>query len=97
METMAENQNRPCCYFCKADLQNIESNATNLKCEDCLRKMEAVPSGLQFQMVNEEDRRYECAICLSLIKKATELPCLHLMCQGCLEHYEKTQIELYKE
>ena len=93
---MAENQHRPCCYFCKVDLLNIESNATNLKCEDCLRKMEAVPSGLQFQMVNE-DSRYKCAICLCLIRKATELPCYHLMCQRCLDHYEQTQIELYKE
>ena len=93
---MAENQNKPCCYFCKLHLRNIESNSTNLKCEDCVRKLEAVPSGLQFKMVTE-NKGYECAICLALLKKATELPCFHLMCQGCLEHYEESQIEIYKE
>ena len=93
---MAEHRNQPCCYFCKKDLRNIESNAKNLKCEDCVRRMDAVPSGLPFKMVNE-NKGYECPICLSLVKKATELPCYHLMCQGCLQHYEKTQIELYDE
>ena len=93
---MAENQNRPCCNFCRKDLPNIESNATNLKCEDCVQKMESAPSGLPFKMANE-DNRYDCAICLFILKKATELPCYHLMCQGCLQHYEKNQIELYEE
>ena len=52
--------------------------------------------GLQFKMVNG-DRGYDCAIFLFILKKATELPCYHLMCQGCLQHYEKNQIELYEE
>ena len=60
---MAEHRNQPCCYFCRKDLRNIESNATNLKCEDCIQKMEAVPSGLPFKLVNE-NKGYECAIFL---------------------------------
>ena len=53
---MAENRNTPCCYFCRKDLPNIESNATNLKCEDCVQKMESAPSGLPFKMANEDNR-----------------------------------------
>ena len=59
-------------------------------------KMASVPSGFQFEMVNEENE-YECPICLVIIKNATELDCTHLMCMECLDYYEKNQDELYKE
>ena len=60
------------------------------------KKMASVPSGFPFQMVNEE-KEYECPICLVIIKNATELNCTHLMCGECLVYYEKSQDELYKE
>ena len=93
---MSEYQNEPNCSFCLAWIPNIESNASNLTCEECLRKMNSVPSGFPFKMVNEV-KEYECPICLSLIENATELTCSHLMCKACLEFYEKGEVEKHKK
>ena len=89
-------QNEPNCSICLASIPNIESNASNLKCEECLRKIDSIPSGFPFKMVNEV-KEYECPICLSLIEKATELSCSHLMCKACLEFYENGEVEKHNK
>ena len=83
--------NRPECSLCTALIPNVESNATNLKCEECLRKINSIPSGFPFKMLNKVSE-YDCPICLSLIKDATELTCSHLMCRECLEFYENGEV-----
>ena len=95
-EDTRERQNHPNCSFCFAIIPNTESNATNLKCEECLRKMDSIPSGFPFKLVNEV-KEYGCPICLSLIKNATELTCTHLMCKACLEFYEKSEVQKDQE
>ena len=78
--------NPPECSLCSA------ANATNLKCEECLRKINSIPSGFPFRMTNKVSE-YECPICLSLIRDATELTCSHLICRACLEFYENGEIQ----
>ena len=34
---------------------------------------------------------YECSICKRIIKHCIELPCTHLTCRSCLEHWEDQQ------
>ena len=97
-EEMAEYQrNQQKCSLCRKIL-NKPSNKSNIKCDECLGKIASIPSGFAFKMVNEDDKKeYKCPICLSMIKNATELNCSHLMCRDCLEYYEKSQVEQYKE
>ena len=79
---------------CATCLKVLESNS---KCDVCSRDISSIlASRFPFKMVNEE-KEYECPICLMIIRYATELDCSHLMCRECLEHYEKSQIEKYKE
>ena len=77
------------CTICTEPIRNITTLGTlfntSIKCDECLKKMNTVPSGLPFKAVNENDKSYECPICLSIIKDATELSCTHLMCKQCLE------------
>ena len=81
--------NQPKCSLCTVLIPNVESNATNLKCEECLKI--SIPSGFPFKMVNEE-KKYECPFCLMLMKNATELTaCFHLSCKECLAFYESVQ------
>ena len=98
-EEMAEcQQNQQNCSMCRKFISNEPSNESNIKCEECLGKIASIPSGFSFKMVNEDVKEeYECPICLSMIKNATELNCSHLMCKDCLEYYEKSQVEQYKE
>ena len=91
-ESTEHLQNQPNCSFCLAVIPNAESNASDLKCGDCLRKIDSIPSGFQFKMVTEF-KEYECPICLHLINEATELPCTHLMCKECLEFYENSEVQ----
>ena len=84
------------CPMCRKFISNEYSNESNVKCDECLGKISSIPCGFPFTMVNIM-KEYECPICLSMIKSATELKCSHLMCRGCLEYYEKNQIEQYKE
>ena len=93
---MAEHEHQPNCSFCLAFIPNVESNASNLKCEECLRKIDSVPSGFPFKMVTEF-KEYECPICLALIDNATELSCTHLVCRACLEYYENGEIQKHEE
>ena len=96
-EEMAEcQQNRQNCSMCRKFISNEPSNESNIKCDECLEKMASIPSGFAFKMVNEE-KEYECPICLVIIKNATELNCSHLMCRDCLDYYEKSQVEQHKE
>ena len=92
---MSERQIQQNCSFCLAFIQNT-SNASNLKCEECLTKLDSIPSGFSFKMVNEV-KEYECPICLSLIENAIELPCTHLVCKACVEFYEDGEIKKHKE
>ena len=84
------------CSMCRKFISNEYSNESNVKCDECLGKISSIPCGFPFTMVNIM-KEYECPICLSMIKNATELKCSHLMCRDCLEYYEKSQIEQYKE
>ena len=93
---MSAHQNHINCSFCLASIQKIGSNAHNPKCDECSRKIDSVPSGFPFIMVNEITE-YECPICLSLIETATELPCTHLMCEACLVFYENGEVEKHEE
>ena len=93
-EEMGECQRN--CSMCRKFISNEHSNESNVKCDECLGKITSIPSGFQFTMVNSM-KEYECPICLSMIKNATELNCSHLMCRECLEYYEKIQVEQHKE
>ena len=95
-EDSERQQNQQNCSMCLRSISNAEENESNIKCEECLKIMTSLPSGFPFKMVNEE-KEYECPICLMLIYDATELDCTHLMCNGCLEYYEKIQVELHEE
>ena len=96
-EEMAEcQQNQQNCSLCRKFISNEPSNESNIKCDECLGKIASIPSGFAFKMVNSM-KEYECPICLSIIKNATELNCSHLMCRDCLEYYEKSRVEQYKE
>ncbi|XP_066920203.1 TNF receptor-associated factor 6-like [Clytia hemisphaerica] len=46
-------------------------------------------SGFQFEIAGPGLKELECPICLGIVRNAIELPCEHLMCKACLEHYEK--------
>ena len=81
------------CSICLSPLPEF-SNSN--KCKQCLDKMESIPTGFQFEIAGAERKEFECPICLCIIRNATELPCEHLMCKDCLEHYEKGQIEKSK-
>ncbi|XP_066932108.1 uncharacterized protein [Clytia hemisphaerica] len=79
---------------CSICLQPKAPNSPSNKCDQCLDKIHKVPTGFAFKVVEgQEDKEFECPICLCLIKGATELPCEHLMCGECLLHYEKGQTE----
>ncbi|XP_066922484.1 uncharacterized protein [Clytia hemisphaerica] len=78
------------CSICLFPLPKF-SNSN--KCKQCLEKIEAIPTGFQFEVAGTERKEFECPICLCIIRNATELPCEHLMCKDCLEHYEKGQID----
>ncbi|XP_066922852.1 uncharacterized protein, partial [Clytia hemisphaerica] len=79
---------------CSICLQPKTPNSSSNKCDQCLDKINKVPTGFAFRAVEGQgDKEFECPICLCLIKGATELPCEHLMCGGCLLHYEKGQTE----
>ena len=95
---MAEcQQNQQKCSICEESIPRVQSNASiNVKCDKCLSKKASIPSGFPFKMVNVM-KEYECPICLSMIKNATELNCSHLMCGECLEYYEKSRIEQHKK
>lgn len=82
--------------FSSESSQSTSQATTNFKCEECLNIMRSIPSGLPFKLVNEV-KEYECPICLSLIKDATELSCTHLMCKACLVYYEDGEIRKHKE
>ncbi|XP_066933840.1 uncharacterized protein [Clytia hemisphaerica] len=77
------------CSICMAPLK--EDSVSN-KCKQCVKKMNSVPAGFPFETAGPDRKEFECAICLCIIRNATELPCEHLMCKECLEHYEKEQI-----
>ena len=82
------------CSFCWSYIYKNDQGAvaSNPICQECLNKTNSVPSGFPFKMINEV-AEYECPICLSLIRKATELPCTHLMCHACLEYYEDDRLQ----
>ena len=89
-------QNQQNCSMCLKFISYGQPSESNIKCDECLQKIASVPSGFPFNMVKVM-KEYECPICLSIIKNATELNCSHLMCGECLDYYEKNQDELYKE
>ena len=97
-EDKEEKMNQDPPSSCSICLSNIFKNdqgaaASNQPtCQECLNKINSVPSGFAFKMVTKV-AEYECPICLSLIRKATELPCTHLMCHACLEYYEKSRLQ----
>ena len=81
---------------CSICLMPLVGQSLSNKCQQCLGKMDSVPSGFPFETVGPERKEFECPICLCIIRNAIELPCEHLMCKECLEHYEKEQIEKSK-
>ena len=58
--------------------------------------MSSIPTGYQNELVGPDKKLFECPICLCIIKRATELPCEHLMCADCLLHCEKEEMERVK-
>ena len=65
------------------------------KCQKCLTTMNAIPSGFPFKFAGDPDKEFECSICLSIIREATELPtCHHVMCRECLLYYEEERRKL---
>ena len=88
------------CSICHSDIYTNNQGAaaadaaSSPTCRECLDKMNSVPSGFPFKMVTKF-QEYECPICLSLIRKATELPCTHLMCHACLKYYENGRLQTH--
>ena len=76
---------------CQSSIDSVVQGAAALNPADqeCLNNQ---PSGFPFKMVTKVTE-YECPICLSLIRKATELPCTHLMCHACLNYYEDDRLQ----
>ena len=99
-QTTEENdeQQHKCSLCLEPFIPNIDpiTFEINLKCNECLTTIHSIPSGFPFELVNKV-KEYECPICLSLIKDATELPCTHLMCKACLVFYEDGEIRQHKE
>ena len=86
--TQSQHLNEQKCSLCHQPfLPDIVSSPNtsqiNPKCDECLKTIISIPSGFPFELVNKV-KEYECPICLSLIKDATELSCTHLMCKACL-------------
>ncbi|XP_066925595.1 tripartite motif-containing protein 30A-like [Clytia hemisphaerica] len=81
---------------CSICLMPLVNQGSSNKCHQCMAKIDSVPNGFPFETVGPERKEFECPICLCIIKNATELPCEHLMCKECLEHYEKEQNERAK-
>ena len=99
--TQNQHLNKQECSLCHLPfLPNTVSSPNtsqiNFKCDECVKTICSIPSGFPFELVNKV-KEYECPICLSLIKDATELPCTHLMCEACLAFYEDGEIKKYKE
>ena len=79
---------------CSNCFQEIDNEAT--ECQPCLEEgTNSTLSGFPFKLVDEENNKgFECPICLSLIRDVVELkPCAHIMCKGCLICYEEDQIK----
>ena len=76
---------------CQSGIDSVVQGAAALipTGQECLNNQ---PSGFPFKMVTKFPE-YECPICLSLIEKATELPCTHLMCHACLNYYEEERLQ----
>ncbi|XP_066927874.1 uncharacterized protein [Clytia hemisphaerica] len=81
----------PKCTICMTPVTD-----ENNKCQTCLEKMKLSPTGFQFEVDGPDRKMFECPICLCIMRKATELPCEHLMCHDCLFHYEEGQKEKAK-
>ncbi|XP_066920613.1 TNF receptor-associated factor 6-like [Clytia hemisphaerica] len=81
---------------CSICLAQIDRGSKSNKCSHCIKKMNSIPTGFQFETDGEEKKEFECPICLGIIRDATELPCHHLMCLACLEHYENEEKEKVK-
>ena len=83
------------CSICYERIINVPSTSSspeklNNKCQKCLTTMNAIPSGFPFKFAGDTDKEFECPICLSIIREATELPtCHHVMCRECLVYYEQ--------
>ena len=58
--------------------------------------MNSIPTGYQNEIAGLDKKLFECPICLCIIRKATELPCEHLMCGECLIYYENEEINRVK-
>ena len=88
------------CSLCLETITQTEQNeiatAVDVKCDKCLNTINSIPTGFPFELVNKIDE-YECPICISLIEKASELPCEHLMCDACLTYYENGEIQRLEE
>ena len=54
--------------------------------------MSSIPTGYQNEIAGPDKKLFECPICLCIIKRATELPCEHLMCADCLLHCENEEL-----
>ena len=75
-----------------------EKGERSVKCSECLKKMDSIPSGFPFKFAGEPAKAFECTICLSIIQDATEIPsCNHVMCEKCLIYYEQEQRKTKKE
>ena len=90
------------CSICYERIINVptasQSKGLDNKCQKCLTKMSAIPSGFPFKFAGDPDKEFECAICLSIIREATELPsCNHVMCRECLVYYEEERRRMNEE
>ena len=60
------------------------------KSQKCLTTINKIPSGFPLKFASDTDKEFEWAMCLSIIREATELPtCHHVMCSHCLLYYEQ--------
>ena len=82
------------CSICQEPIDHQGSKSN--KCGQCIRKMNAIPTGFHFEVDGAEKKEFECPICLGIIRDSTELPCHHLMCLACLTHYENEEIQKVK-
>ena len=78
-----DNVSQATCSICFeriVGVQSVEVKGLANKCRQCLRKINATPSGFPFKFSGEPVKEFECAFCLCIIKDATELPSVTMLC-----------------
>ena len=80
------------CSTCSKDFQVEAISNLKAECSECLTKKTEDICGYSFELDGNENQitqNFQCPICLLVMRDATELPCNHLMCAGCLVKNEE--------